>query len=135
MDQQVKSLWVEALRSGEYQQGRNYLIDDRPSRNPNYCCLGVLCELYRRKVGGLWEYGREEVETYSFVAKDDGEGWDDTSTTYLPTLVMEWAELPLSDPSVEIEDGSLQYRIYTLSALNDAGKSFEFIANIIESQL
>lgn len=31
--------WVEALRSGEYQQGSSCLKD---SRN-NYCCLGVAC--------------------------------------------------------------------------------------------
>ena len=32
--------WIEALRSGEYQQGRRYL-----KKGDNYCCLGVLCEL------------------------------------------------------------------------------------------
>lgn len=36
-----RKLWIEALRSGKYQQGNGYLrtIDDK------YCCLGVACEI------------------------------------------------------------------------------------------
>lgn len=34
--------WVEALRSGEYQQGPGFL-----KRNGRYCCLGVLAEIER----------------------------------------------------------------------------------------
>ena len=134
MNEQVKNLWVEALRSGDYQQGRNYLIESETFSNPNYCCLGVLCELYRERVGGSWEYQPEENEAYSFVAKDGEEGRD-ASTICLPSSVMEWAELPDSDPSVEAGDELLPLASYTLSALNDAGKNFEFIANIIENQL
>lgn len=40
MDKQWKEDWVEALRSGEYVQGRNAL--DRRERQ---CCLGVLCDI------------------------------------------------------------------------------------------
>jgi hypothetical protein len=40
MNQDVKKRWVEALRSGKYQQGRGHLCD-----GSTYCCLGVLCEL------------------------------------------------------------------------------------------
>lgn len=32
--------WVEALRSGKYKQGRQYL-----RKNNQYCCLGVLAEI------------------------------------------------------------------------------------------
>lgn len=32
--------WVEALRSGEYQQGQGRLRD-----GDSFCCLGVLCDL------------------------------------------------------------------------------------------
>ncbi len=41
--------WVVALRSGHYKQGKNVLrsVDD------NYCCLGVLCEVYNKQIGGL----------------------------------------------------------------------------------
>lgn len=40
MDQELKRKWVEALRSGEYQQGNGKLCD-----NGRYCCLGVLYDI------------------------------------------------------------------------------------------
>ena len=36
-----RKLWIEALRSGEYEQGYGVLRDI----NDNYCCLGVACEV------------------------------------------------------------------------------------------
>lgn len=36
--------WIEALRSGDYQQGENNLIQTN-GNNPLYCCLGVLCDV------------------------------------------------------------------------------------------
>jgi hypothetical protein len=41
MDPKVKKLWVKALRSGKYRQGRQELITDKGSM----CCLGVLCQV------------------------------------------------------------------------------------------
>jgi hypothetical protein len=38
----VKELWLKALRSGEYKQGRGQLRD----ANNNFCCLGVLCNIH-----------------------------------------------------------------------------------------
>ena len=40
MDFELKQKWLDALRSGEYQQGQNYLCNDS-----KYCCLGVLAEI------------------------------------------------------------------------------------------
>lgn len=39
MNQEIKQKWVEALRSGKYEQGTTQLY--WPSTN-RYCCLGVL---------------------------------------------------------------------------------------------
>lgn len=41
MSKELAMKWVEALRSGKYEQGKGYL------KNPynKYCCLGVLCEV------------------------------------------------------------------------------------------
>ena len=42
LPEDFKRKWIEALRSGEYKQGRGYLIDmDRET----YCCLGVACAI------------------------------------------------------------------------------------------
>ena len=40
MDAQLKRRWIEALRSGEYEQGTDSLQEDN-----RYCCLGVLCSI------------------------------------------------------------------------------------------
>jgi hypothetical protein len=37
---ELQTKWIEALESGEYRQGRSYLV-----RKGAYCCLGVLCEI------------------------------------------------------------------------------------------
>lgn len=40
MNAELKAKWLEALRSGKYQQTDRALRD-----NNGYCCLGVLCEV------------------------------------------------------------------------------------------
>ena len=40
MNQQYKKLWLEALRSGKYEQINNELSND-----DGFCCLGVLCKI------------------------------------------------------------------------------------------
>jgi len=40
MDAKLKADWVAALRSGDYQQGRDCLLSDGA-----FCCLGVLCDV------------------------------------------------------------------------------------------
>lgn len=37
-------MWVKALRSGKYKQGKGML----KSKDGEYCCLGVACDLYRK---------------------------------------------------------------------------------------
>lgn len=45
----VKTLWLEALESGEYKQARQVLCNKGSASDPEsevgYCCLGVLCEV------------------------------------------------------------------------------------------
>lgn len=47
MDKKLKKKWVEALLSGEYEQGAGCLEDEG-----KYCCLGVLCD-----VSGVYSEG------------------------------------------------------------------------------
>ena len=42
MDLEFKRKWVEALRSGQYKQGKLRLYD---SSTDSYCCLGVACHI------------------------------------------------------------------------------------------
>lgn len=45
MNREYAMQWVEALRSGRYQQGKDYL-----NQNGKFCCLGVACELIKDKL-------------------------------------------------------------------------------------
>ena len=46
MDVVLKKQWIEALRSGKYQQGRIYLRSSHNnSSKPRHCCLGVLADI------------------------------------------------------------------------------------------
>ncbi len=50
MDAKIKELWVEALCSGKYTQGRG-MLRERNSKcvdSDKYCCLGVLCDVLVR---------------------------------------------------------------------------------------
>jgi hypothetical protein len=40
MDKKLKAKWIGALRSGDFEQGRQRL-----KCGDSYCCLGVLCEV------------------------------------------------------------------------------------------
>lgn len=42
MPKNIKDKWVAALRSGDYKQGREWLVVD-----DKYCCLGVLCDVVK----------------------------------------------------------------------------------------
>lgn len=41
MDSELKQKWVDALRSGDYEQGQEQL----QTPDGKYCCLGVLCDI------------------------------------------------------------------------------------------
>jgi len=109
MNKQIKKLWIKALRSGKYEQGRGALRSDGL-----FCCLGVLCDLHRQQFHKRWK--RNEVDTFEY----DGDGF------ILPKTVQEWAEIPNGDPRL----GE-----YHAAQLNDDGNDFNFIADRIEKYL
>lgn len=49
MDAELKTKWVEALRSGKYKQGEGYLsrVDNGAEK---FCCLGVVFDIQ----GAAW---------------------------------------------------------------------------------
>lgn len=90
MNPEVKTLWVQALRSGEYQQGTGRLNrTDSLTQTTGYCCLGVLCDVYNKNTGkGKWVPDRRGVFGNAFVAASN-----DMSATTLPNAVTEWSGL------------------------------------------
>jgi hypothetical protein len=113
MNPQIKQKWVDALRSGEYQQTQNYLRTDN-----GFCCLGVLCDLYGKENNVEWEPSTHSKNAYMFQ----------NMATGLPLSVMEWVGVEGYNPLV---NGGP----FTLAELNDKGSTFNEIADVIEKQL
>ena len=130
MNSEVKAKWLEALRSGEYKQTAYTLR----GYNDGFCCLGVLCDIYAKEFGGSWEWGYSEEYTYSFIPIVDEEE-QDFVTTDLPDCVVEWAGLEESSPQVADPFREGEVAFCTLASLNDNGRDFEFIADLIDRDL
>jgi|688.fasta_scaffold792599_2 hypothetical protein len=102
----IKEKWLEALRSGNYNQ-----IQERLSSPEGYCCLGVLCEVLEipKSVSPVIQYeGSQSTLPYSVTKKTDLTKYGDFN-------------------------GFTINEKYTLADLNDSGASFELIAHIIET--
>jgi len=126
MNPEVKVKWLEALRSGEYRQTRYTL----QSPSHGFCCLGVLCDIYTKEVGGSWEY--DYCESSCAHTLKVGE---ESAQTELPDCVVEWAGLEVRSPEVTNPFCEGEVAFCTLASLNDDGKDFEFIADLIDRDL
>lgn len=126
MNPEIKKKWIAALRTGEYKQGKGVLRD----RDDNFCCLGVLCDIYKDDVGGVeWKYRPINPLTADF--SKDGYQLMDFSGAYigfshLPFVVRKWADID--------SDGGEYDNKNNLSNDNDRGQSFLQIADIIEKK-
>lgn len=112
MKPEIKKLWVDALRSGQYKQGR-----ERLQQHGLFCCLGVLCDL--------------AVKNGADVVVDrtvNGEILYDATAIYLPQSVSSWAGIADHSGEFQAEDGTTKW----LSVLNDNGVPFPEIAATIE---
>jgi len=108
----LKTLWVDALRSGKYQQTTTVL------RSPQggYCCLGVLCDV----MGLEWEAAATTGLVVDYVPSIDSTGAQQSG--FLSHKTCGEAGLDVA-------------QAVDLSEMNDAGHSFDEIANYIEANL
>ena len=123
MDNAVKSKWLSALRSGEYEQEQGTL------KAEGHCCLGVLCDVVDS--GGWQEFGHHSYE-YHY----DG----DSDVDVLPEALVGDVGLEEQEPEVRVEDEHGREHWVELTVLNDGmgdweARSFEEIADLIEEQL
>jgi hypothetical protein len=126
MNQEIKQRWVDALRSGEFEQGHGRL-----RRPAGYCCLGVLCELYRRDTGdGDWRDDAENDQSI-FVLASSGDTMM-SHTAFPPNAVMRWAGL---EPNHAGFNNPVVVGGHALSHYNDHGSTFYDIAAMIEESL
>lgn len=65
MDAQLKAKWVEALRSGAYQQEGGMLRNERTLK---FCCLGVLADIQ----GAQWNLSSPRINGASALHPEGG---------------------------------------------------------------
>lgn len=113
MDADLKSKWIEALRSGKYSQAKGKLRDLIDGNS--YCCLGVLCVVSGAK-----------------FERDDEDGW-------VPYLNGKNIRNAYGDEYLAysfICKIGLSHQTQThLTKLNDDGKPFFEIADFIEKNV
>ena len=107
MKADIKRRWVEALRSGEYEQGNLRLRDDGA-----HCCLGVLCDVHDPT--GWVEGGARDGFSYRYGTVTDPIG--------------------LPDPLREAIGMNSHYEGIVIS-MNDSGSTFAEIADWIEAHI
>ena len=146
MKAEIKQQWIDALRSGEYQQGTGDLHTMYPTGIngevvERFCCLGIL-SLMCEKAGAVTSNEGERTG-HQVAYGNTGE------TAYLPQEVIDWAgleyegyrEYPPSkaeEPKGVLTSGTREGRYLdgvSLSVMNDSGHSFEEIAQVIEDQV
>lgn len=121
MKPEIKALWIEALTSGEYRQGRRALHQKTADGIDSFCCLGVLCDL-ADKAGQI--SSKKEVRGCGCdMCGSDPRISYDGATGLLPASVMRWSGVTTGSGEFGGEGG--------LAWLNDSGKPFEVIAEII----
>ena len=108
MANELKTKWIEALRSDEYSQGRGNLkvANCGPDEPADFCCLGVLCDL---------------VDHDKWTEKADGYYLFEGKADYPPEKIMELVGLTMDDAK-------------QLAGFNDDdGYLFEDIADFLEN--
>lgn len=82
MDKEIKSKWIEALRSGEYKRchGQLHLAG-------GFNLFGVLCDLHAKETGGVWELANGSKTDYRYLG----------CCFKLPAEVTKWAGIKLDN--------------------------------------
>jgi hypothetical protein len=115
VNERVKKLWVEALRSGEYKQTRGKLKHQTEDGGLEHCCLGVLCEIHDK------EMGCEQ----SFKSIDG----------FPPPHILQWSGFNAVNARFKVENTAIGTVRDSISFLNDARLyTFAQIAALIEAQ-
>ncbi len=115
MKKNVMKKLVKALRSGDYAQAKGSLVKIDEHGNESFCCLGVLCDLATQAGEGEWNERYFEDERGHICS------------AYLPEGIVKWA-------GMKSQGGILPGNYSSLMTLNDNGKSFAEIADIIEAK-
>ena len=114
MNKEVKSKWIEALRSQEYNQSFDRLRDKN-----GYCCLGVLCDIHAKETGNEWVDMVKPIPCGKYYLGH---------VSNLPKEVIKWAGLEKQNPMLTVD--------MSASSCNDSHEyTFNQIADLIQENL
>lgn len=128
MKQNIMKKWVRALRSGKYKQGTGTLKQYNSKGQAQHCCLGVLCELYNKEMKKNKKKSLPEKVFDNDSDFSHGYSRFGTKKEDLPKEVMNWAGIISSIGRFR----DAKFNADTLADLNDTGRKFKTISNIIE---
>lgn len=126
----TKEEWIDALRSGQYEQTKGKLKRSRDQdttfgERAGFCCLGVYCDLVEKKNPGIVKW--DEDDDFVYPATEEDEEWHDNQDN----LVELTGELsPVFLDALGLNRGQQS----TLIELNDDyDYDFQTIADVVES--
>jgi hypothetical protein len=134
---EIKTQWQAELRSGKYAQGKRALASRQTSTDEDgnsvtsntYCCLGVLCELAKAEgVVKSFDVNYNNDVPYG-LAPTEANPYPQTSTSYLPQPVIDWAGLVTQDGDPLLTIGEDYKRA---SEHNDNERTFADIADALD---
>lgn len=132
MHKNIMEKWVNSLRSGKYCKGRKRLCTIRKNGSKNWCCLGVLCDLYIKDNPDAL---KSTIHFDSWTGKNVI-CYDDNcclpTTTTLPDAVARWAGIAAKNGAFTNQLTSQNTCLAELNDCNRSKRSFKRMADIIE---
>lgn len=112
---------IEALESGQYKKGKRCLR----TKNDEYCCLGVACDLFSKKGKGSWGAILEDIandEMIEMYEYRSGELYE-SHNGYPPLSLRR---------EMGFQDGDFMHR---LANINDENDTFAPVVEAIKAKL
>ena len=122
MKPEIKEMWIEALLSDDYQQGKHHLCQDNNDGSKSWCCLGVLTDLAIKN--GV------DIDMERFLDDSNVYTFDNESET-LPLAVREWSGIDTGSGGYSCPYDDEDELSCSLAEDNDSGLTFEELVDII----
>lgn len=117
MDPEVKTLWLQALKSGNYKQTVGAL-----NNSSGYCCLGVLCDVAVKQNLAEWESAWAHRGLSKGIRDQHPNRGEYVFTSMLPPKIDVWAGIP-------------EFKCGALIQINDHSDDFTDAIKYIEENL
>ena len=132
----IREQWIKDLRSGDFEQGNQYL-EKVVNGTHRLCCLGVLCR--QAVAAGVIPPPelREEAFFYPDDRHDEGQpaGESFNQPCSLPRKVSEWAGVNPEDGDIALGPEQDEWSLTAIAANDFKGLNFAQIADLVEQNV